>query len=217
MITLTNDTSTLDGALQQLGETIAANLTTKGVTASASDGLTTLAGKILTVPSGGGGGATNMVTGTFTTGSSAGTTGSVSINYTGTGYPIALLIFPSEGMYNTSGTWGSTVAQYDAGLVVIIKADTSTTPTYATSGAVNYGSISYVYKSSTSSATSYGRTGSNNSNVYTSSSTDATTGNSMVRFKGNGKTISYYIGKRTSSERGLARSTQFTYIVLYSS
>ena len=50
---MTNDTNTLNGALQELGETMAANLVTKGVQASASDGLTTLAGKILTIPSGG--------------------------------------------------------------------------------------------------------------------------------------------------------------------
>ena len=39
----------------ELGETMAANLTSKGVTASASDGLTTLAGKILDISTGGGG------------------------------------------------------------------------------------------------------------------------------------------------------------------
>lgn len=44
-----NDTNTLNGALQELGETMASNLTAKGVTASASDGLTTLANKILTI------------------------------------------------------------------------------------------------------------------------------------------------------------------------
>lgn len=49
---MTNDTSTLNGALQELGETMAANLTAKGVTSSASEGLTTLAGKILTIPAG---------------------------------------------------------------------------------------------------------------------------------------------------------------------
>ena len=46
---MTNDTTTLNGALQELGETMAANLTSQGVTASASDGLTTLAGKILQI------------------------------------------------------------------------------------------------------------------------------------------------------------------------
>lgn len=46
------DTNTLNGALEQLGITMAANLTTKGVTSSPSEGLTTLAGKILTIPAG---------------------------------------------------------------------------------------------------------------------------------------------------------------------
>ena len=49
---MTNDVNTLNGALQELGETMASNLQAKGVTASASDGLTTLAGKILTIPAG---------------------------------------------------------------------------------------------------------------------------------------------------------------------
>lgn len=53
---LTNDTTTLDGALQELGELMATNLQTKGVNASASDGLTTLAGKILDITGGGGSG-----------------------------------------------------------------------------------------------------------------------------------------------------------------
>ena len=51
---MVNDTSTLNGALQELGETMAANLTQQGVTSSASEGLTTLAGKILDIQTGGG-------------------------------------------------------------------------------------------------------------------------------------------------------------------
>ena len=49
---MVNDTTTLNGALSELGETLAANITTKGVTASASDGLTTLAGKVLQISGG---------------------------------------------------------------------------------------------------------------------------------------------------------------------
>ena len=45
------DTNTLNGSLEQLGITLATNLTAKNVTASASDGLTTLAGKITSIPS----------------------------------------------------------------------------------------------------------------------------------------------------------------------
>lgn len=45
-----NDTNTLNGALQELGETMADNLVSMGVVdASASDGLTTLAGRILDI------------------------------------------------------------------------------------------------------------------------------------------------------------------------
>ena len=48
-IVSSNDTTTLNGALTELGETIANNLTSMGVTASASDGLTTLANAILDI------------------------------------------------------------------------------------------------------------------------------------------------------------------------
>ena len=43
---MTNDITTLNGALQELGEILATNLNSKGVGANASDGLTTLANKI---------------------------------------------------------------------------------------------------------------------------------------------------------------------------
>ena len=43
---MVNDTTTLNGALAELGETLATNISAKGVSASASDGLTTLANKI---------------------------------------------------------------------------------------------------------------------------------------------------------------------------
>ena len=50
---MVNDTTTLNGALSELGETIADNLESMGVTgADASDGLTTLAGKILDIEKG---------------------------------------------------------------------------------------------------------------------------------------------------------------------
>lgn len=46
---MTNDTTTLNGALTELGEVMAENLNNKGVDADAADGLTTLANKILDV------------------------------------------------------------------------------------------------------------------------------------------------------------------------
>ena len=203
--------------LESLGQTMATNITAKGVTASASDGLTTLAGKIAQIQTGGGGGASNVVTGTFTTGSSGASTGTINLNYSGSGYPIAVLIFIADGLSDTDTSWYTTVARYDVGWVLMVKAVTSTTPTYETTESANYGAISYLYKSSTSSATSYSRTGSQTANTYTSSSTDASSGSSMIRFKGSGKVLSYYVGNRSSSTYGLARDTTFRYIVIYSS
>ena len=49
---MTNDTNTLTGALRELGETMAANLTTQGVPSTYDEGLTTLAGKILDITPG---------------------------------------------------------------------------------------------------------------------------------------------------------------------
>ena len=46
---MTNDTNTLNGALQELGETMADNLTTMGVPSTYDEGLTTLAQKILSI------------------------------------------------------------------------------------------------------------------------------------------------------------------------
>lgn len=53
MIKITNDITTLNGSLMELGETLATNITAKGVQASASDGLTTLASKVLQISGGG--------------------------------------------------------------------------------------------------------------------------------------------------------------------
>ena len=55
VIKITNDTTTLNGALMELGSLMAQNLTTQGlIGVSASDGLTTLANDILLIQGGGG-------------------------------------------------------------------------------------------------------------------------------------------------------------------
>ena len=204
--------------LETLGQTMATNITAKGVSASASDGLTTLASKISQIQTGGG--ATNIVQGTFTTANSGGTTGSISLDYNGTGYPIFVAIWVDGGAYNngTGGntTWYNSLSRYDTGVVMLSKSRTNETPTYATSGNENTAIITYIYKNSTSSSTTYGWTGTMNNNSYTNSSTNASANNNMIKFKGNGKTLSYYIGNRGSSSRGLVRNTKFAYIVIYS-
>ena len=219
---MTNDTSTLSGSLDEMKDQLITELDGKGVTATfdSTTGLLGLVSKIGDIQTGGGTSCPKLVMGEFTTGSTGGSTGSVSLNYNGSGYPIMFLAYVKGGVYNNSSTgdttWYNSMNRYDVGLVIMVKADTTTTPTYATSGTQNTGAITYVYKNSTSNATSYGRSGSMTPNTYTSSSTNASTSSTMIRFKGDAKTLSYYVGNRTSSTYGLARSTTFSYIIVYS-
>lgn len=214
---MTNDTTTLSGSLDEMKDQLINELDGKGVTATfdSSTGLLGLIGEISNIQQGGTS-CPKLVMGTFETGSTGGSTGSVSLNYTGSGYPIMALVFVNGGISNTNTTWYTDIAIYDCGLVLITKAVTTTTPTFETSGSQNYGAIRYICKSSTSSATSYSCGGSQTANTYTSSSTNASTSSNMLRFKGDGKTLSYYVGNRTSSTYGLARDTTFQYIIVYS-
>ena len=213
---MVNDLTTLNGSLTELGEKLATNLTNKGVTASASDGLTTLANKINNIQTGGGG-CTRMVIGTFTTGSTRATAESVTINYAGTGYPIAVMIYIDGGAYNPNTTWYNTVAQYDADTFYMTKAQMESTPTFVSSSSVpaNQAVVSATYKSNASTATTHSRNGSQSAVFFNSS--DATTGYNCVRFKGNTKTLSYYIGNNASNRVGLAPSQTYHYIIIYSS
>ena len=175
--------------------------------------------KITGTNSGGGGGATNIVQGTFTTGSTRGGTGTVTIPYTGSGYPIALMVFVKGGAYNNSSggdtTWYNSVNRYDVGAYYMTKSRQNTTPTYTTSGADNQGVAAIIYKNSTSTSTTYTRTSSMTANAYSSSNGAAST--VCCRFKGNGKTLAYYVGNAGSSSIGLAPSTEYEYIAIYSS
>lgn len=214
---MVNDTSTLNGSLTELGEKMATNLTTKGVTANASDGLTTLAGKILSIQTGSGGGSSNVVTGTFTTGSTRARTGTVTINYTGSGYPIAVVIYIENGAYDPNDSWYNTISQYDVDAFYMTKSQMSSTPTFVASASVpaNQGVVCGVYKSSSSNATTHSRNGSSSAVFFNSS--DATTGYNCIRFKNNNKTLSYYVGNKASNRVGLAPSKKYYYIIIYSS
>ena len=213
---------TLSETYISLKQALANNLATKGVTGySSNDGLTTLINGVLDIQTGGGGGCTRLVTGDFTTGATRAGTGSVSINYTGTGYPIACMVYISNGANNTTSsgdtTWVNSVNRYDVGFYAMSKAQINTTPTYGSDASLsqNWGVACIIYKNSTSDSTSYTRTSSMTSVTFNSS--NAASGHSCVRFKGNGKTLSYYIGNKASNRVGLVPSTKYDYVVVYSS
>ena len=161
--------------------------------------------------SGGGGGASNFVSGTFTTGSSAGV-GSVTIPYSGSGYPIMAVVVVEGGAYVSGTDWYNSMQRYAVGQWTMTKSVFSSTPTYGTSGAANQGVTTWIYKNSTSSSTSYARSSAMNTNVF-SSSNASNAGATCVRLKGN-TSLSYYVN---TSSYGLLPSTTYRYFIVYSS
>ena len=215
---MTNDTSTLSGSLDEMKDQLIDELDGKGVTATfdSTTGLLGLVSKIGDIQTGGGTSCPKLVQGTFTTGSTRAGTGTVSISYTGTGYPIAVMVYMQSGTYDPDDTWYNTIAQYDADGFMAIKAQMSSTPTFVSSGSVpaNQATATVVYKSNASTATTHTRAGSQSAVMYNSS--DATTGYNCIRFKNSTKTLSYYIGNSASNRVGLAPSKTYAYIIVYS-
>ena len=214
---MTNDTSTLQGSLNEMKDQLIDELDGKGVTATfdSSTGLLGLIGEISNIQQGGTS-CPKLVQGTFTTGSTRAGTGTVSINYTGNGYPIAVMVYMQSGTYDPDDTWYNTIAQYDADGFMAIKAQMSSTPTFVSSGSVpaNQATATVVYKSNASTATTHTRAGSQSAVMYNSS--DASTGYNCIRFKNSTKVMSYYIGNSASNRVGFAPSKTYAYIIVYS-
>lgn len=161
------------------------------------------------------GGASNVVTGTFT-GTTTGAAMNITLNYSGSGYPIAVLIYPSEGTYNSSGSFYNLVQRYAYNTVLLVKNEINTVPTYV-GGSANTNNRAFLvglYKNSASSATSYSNTSAQSNTLYID--TDATS-NSLNVLKVRSKTkLSVYI-PTAGSNYGFAANIEYKYWVLYSS
>lgn len=161
----------------------------------------------------GGGGASNIVTGTFK-GTTTGAAMDVTLNYSGSGYPIAVGFFPSEGGYNPNGALYNLIQRYVYTMIMFVKNNPSTTPSYSNSENDKF-TYQYRYKSSSTSATSAGTfTGTNAGVCNDADAKDSiTSSNCTVRFKNN-KKMSVYIA---STSYGFAANIEYTYYVIYSS
>lgn len=158
-----------------------------------------------------GGGASNFVHGTFTTGSTAGAT-SIEIPYTGNGYPVMAVVVVAGGAHDPAYLhWYDSVQRYAVGQWTMTKGIMSSIPTYITSGTNNEGVTTAIYKNSTSTSTSYTRTSAMNTNVFSSL---VATGAALtcVRFRRN-TILTYYVN---TSSYGLLPDTDYEYFIVYS-
>lgn len=160
----------------------------------------------------GGGDASNYVTGEFTTQRSAGVM-SITLPYTGTGHPVACMVFVKGGAYNNAvSPWYSSTQRYAVGQWTMHKAHQDTAPNYASSsGSNNYGVTTWIYKNSTSSSTSYSRSSAMNTNSF-SASNASNSGALCCRFRSN-TNLTVYVN---TSSYGLLPNQDYVYHVIYS-
>lgn len=157
----------------------------------------------------GGGGASNIVTGTFT-GTTTGAAMDVTLNYSGSGYPIAVAVYPKDGYQSGSDIYS--LLQKNVIVFFTAVKRTAETPTWTSSGMSGVFVGTSAYKSSTSNSASISVSGSASISVITGG--NATSGaNAILKFKAKDK-MSVYIA---DTSYGFAVDTEYTYQIIYSS
>lgn len=159
------------------------------------------------------GGASNIVFGTFTTNSTAGVQ-TISIPYTGNGYPMMAQIFTTGGINaTTQQAWHDSTVSRQIGAWSFTKRIMSPAPTYDDASEKNLGSSTWTFKNSSSDASVFGAQGNASAQIYRASGA-ASGGASCCRFT-NDKTISIYVDG-TGDVYGFPNSVEFTYMIVYS-
>ena len=159
----------------------------------------------------GGGGASNVVTGTFK-GTTTGAAMDVTLNYSGTGYPIAVMVYPSGGTNKTGSPFYDLIQQYATEYFLAIKTDTSEVPVFDAAGTNGMCSVINRYKYSRSNATS--RSQSASETVLVMRDQPAQGGNQTLCKIKSSTAMSVYIA---STSYGFAANIEYTYHIIYSS
>ena len=157
----------------------------------------------------GGGGASNVVVGEFTTSSITGAAQGITIPYTGNGHPNFIAIYPSDGFCPGSALYSIT-HQYATIEIAITRADPSSPPDYDGAGINNVAYVCLLYKGNSTSNTSSTR--SNGASIFSSSAATAAAG-TTVRMSSN-KQMSIFV---SSNSYGFLASTKYKYVIVYSS
>ena len=160
------------------------------------------------------GGASNVVYGTFTTGS-ASSIKTVTVPYTGSGYPMAIMFYIPEGLYNSSGSIYNTLHNKGVVAGVLIKGNTDT-PSYTgiTSHNEDKAYRSIMYKNSTSSASSFTAGGGSASMYDGLNSPSSSSLNTVVKITSKNQ-FKVYVS--SAENNGFIPNTEYCYCIAYSS
>lgn len=157
-----------------------------------------------------------LVRGTFTpSDAEKGTSKNITIPYSGSGYPVSVIIYPTNGAYNTQSAIYSSTQRYAILMWFASKADTGTAPDYDTvtdndkNGAFSVG----VFKYSSSDATSYSTGYSKDYKLYISRWGASASHSQCVRIKSK-TSMDVFIA---DTSYGFLSGTEYTYEIVYSS
>lgn len=170
---------------------------------------------VVNVPTGGG--ASNVVQGTFNLNADGSQYKSIDIDipYTGNGYPVAIQIFPSEGAFSYTGPFYSLIDRYAIASYSAVKAQAEVPPTYGASGNENKAYVLTGYKSTASSATSAAANAKNNAMIFNDKGAEIAVG-LTVKFR-NSKKMAVMVGYYASvAVYHFAEDIEYTYIIIYS-
>lgn len=158
---------------------------------------------------GGGGGGANTVRGSIKTQSSAGVQ-TISVPYSGTGFPVFVAVFPSGG--SISGPI-STIVQYHGVIAYMFMKGNANAPGYAGSGGDDNADVAYAYKDSGTNASSRGMYGATSKTVFTQNN-PSTTAAEVLKMSANNI---IKINVATANDYGFVANADFEYVVVYSS
>lgn len=188
-----------------------ASITTATASDVASGKLFLASNGVITTGTNSGGGASNFVTGTFK-GTTSGSILDVTLNYSGSGYPIAAIIYPKEGFYKTDGAYRSLIQRYAVGFWAGATDFTNLVPDFGSSGDDGKWVVMSRYKSSTTNAASFQNGASSDAQIMVD---ENPTQNASACVKIRSKTkMSVYIA---STSYGFAANIEYTYHIIYSS
>lgn len=159
--------------------------------------------------------SSKLVSGTFT-GETEGSGMTITIPYAGSGYPVALVIYPTVGANKSGEAITSLARKYAIISYSAVKNEAENTPTYNDNSlTTNNASVYALFKNSSSSASDTATNRDADSSFYTSYPVNNGL-NAIVRFA-SATSMKVYIMTANDSGYGFVKDVEYTYQIIYSS